>query len=396
MSEETVTSRLRVISVDALRGLVMMIMALDHVRDFFHAGAMSFQPDDLTRTTAALFFTRWITHICAPVFMFTAGIAAFFWWRRGRTTRDLSTFLWKRGLWLVLLDLTVLRFALNFSLLSGIVILNVLLALGWSMVVLGFLVRLPLRFILAFSLATIALHNLADSIPAAHFGSAAWLWNVLHQQGVFLVKGVPVLAAYPLVPWIAVMPLGFCFGSILTLDTDRRRKWLTWIGATVTVAFLLIRGWNGYGDPQPWSTQSSGMTVLSFLRTTKYPPSLDFLLMTLGPAILLLAWFDRLRMSASNPLIVFGRTPLFFFLLHLYVIHALSFPLAFIKYGETAFLWNPAPSLGGNPALYPSGYGYQLWAVYALWALVLVLLYPVCRWFARLKERRRDWWLSYI
>jgi uncharacterized membrane protein len=332
----------RIVSVDALRGLVMIVMALDHVREFFHSGAMSFQPEDLTRTTAVLFFTRWITHICAPVFMFTAGLGAFFWLSRGRTPSQLSRFLWKRGLWLVLLELTVLRFAMNFSLFSGMVLLTVLWALGWSMVALGFLARLPVLVLSILSVAVIALHNLADPVTAAQFGGAAWIWNILHQPGVLQMGGVLVLVAYPLVPWFAVMAAGFCFGNVVALDPRERRKWMTRIGLGLTVAFLVIRAINVYGDPQRWSGKVPGMTVLSFLRCTKYPPSLDFLLMTLGPAILLLALLDRVKLSKVNPLIVFGRVPLFYFLVHFFVVHALTIPFAFFRYGKVAFLLNPS------------------------------------------------------
>jgi uncharacterized membrane protein len=386
----------RIVSVDALRGLVMIVMALDHVREFFHSGAMSFQPEDLTRTTAVLFFTRWITHICAPVFMFTAGLGAFFWLSRGRTPSQLSRFLWKRGLWLVLLELTVLRFAMNFSLFSGMVLLTVLWALGWSMVALGFLARLPVLVLSILSVAVIALHNLADPVTAAQFGGAAWIWNILHQPGVLQMGGVLVLVAYPLVPWFAVMAAGFCFGNVVALDPRERRKWMTRIGLGLTVAFLVIRAINVYGDPQRWSGKVPGMTVLSFLRCTKYPPSLDFLLMTLGPAILLLALLDRVKLSKVNPLIVFGRVPLFYFLVHFFVVHALTIPFAFFRYGKVAFLLNPSPAAGGSMDLYPPDYGYDLWVVYAVWIGVVVLLYPLCRWFAGLKERRRDWWLSYL
>jgi len=220
----------------------MVIMALDHTREFFHSGAASFQPEDLTRTTAALFFTRWITYFCAPVFMFAAGLSAFLWSRRGRTTNELSVFLWKRGLWLVVLEFTALRFAMYFSLRSGIVLLSILWALGWSKEALGFLARLPVRILTVVSVAVIVLHNLADPVMASRFGSAGWVWNVLHQPGVFLIAGVPVLAAYPLIPWIAVMAAGFCFGQIVTLPAPRRRLWMTRIGLGLTLAFLVIRG----------------------------------------------------------------------------------------------------------------------------------------------------------
>lgn len=387
----------RIQSIDALRGLVMIIMALDHVREFFHSGAMSFQPEDLTRTTTALFFTRWITHICAPVFAFTAGLGAFLWMNRGRSTQELSRFLWTRGLWLVLLDLTVLRFAMFFSLTSGPVVLSVLWSLGWSAVILGFLVRLPLGILTTLSIAVIALHNLLDPIPASAFGSAAWLWNILHQPGLIRLDGVVVFAAYPLVPWFAVMSAGFCFGRIALLTESSRRKWLVNIGLGLTMAFFLIRWLNVYGDPQPWSLQQTPVrTLLSFLRCTKYPPSLDFLLMTLGPSLLIWAWLDRAHLSTYNPLIVFGRVPLFYFIGHFYLVHALTFLLALIRYGTVSFLRNPLPSMGGSVALYPPGFGYDLRTVYLVWLLVVVAMYAPCLFFARLKERRKSWWLSYL
>lgn len=371
----------------------MIIMALDHTREFFHSNAEVFPPEDLSRTTAFLFFTRWITHICAPVFFFTAGVGAFLW-LRGRTTGQLSRFLWTRGLWLVILELTVLRLAMNFSFTTGFLLLSILWALGWSMVALGILVYLPLRSLAILSIAIIALHNLADPIRASQFGGASWIWNILHQPGIFHVGPRTVLAAYPLVPWIFVMSAGFCFGRVILREPADRRRSALQIGLAATIAFLAIRAVNIYGDPQRWSHAFPGMTVLSFLRCTKYPPSLDFLLMTLGPALLLLACFDRLHFSNTNPLMVFGRVPLFYFLIHLFLIHALAVLLAGIRYGHPTFLMNPLPSLGG-PSL-PPHYGYNLWIVYDLWFAVVAIMYPLCAWFARVKQQRRDWWLSYL
>jgi len=388
--------RSRVPSVDALRGLVMILMALDHVREFFHWGAMSFQPDDLTRTTVALFFTRWVTHICAPVFMFTAGLGAFFWLSHGRTKAQLSQFLWTRGFWLIVLELTALRLAMNFSLVSGVVLLSVLWALGWSMIALGSLVHLPLRGLAFLSFSAIALHNLFDPVKASQFGGAAWIWNILHQPGIFNLNGVPVLAAYPLIPWIFVMAVGFCFGPIFSLEPRERRRRMVRIGLALMLGFLVIRAINVYGDPLRWSGQAPGRIVLSFLKCTKYPPSLDFLLMTLGPAILLMAWLDRIPLSKTNPLIVFGRVPLFYFLVHFYLIHGLTIPFAWVRYGHAGFLLHPLPSLGGSRNFFPPDYGYSLWMVYAVWLAVVIVLYPVCLWFARLKERRRSIWLSYL
>ncbi|MEO8371410.1 MAG: heparan-alpha-glucosaminide N-acetyltransferase domain-containing protein [Candidatus Solibacter sp.] len=381
----------RVPSVDALRGLIMIIMALDHVRDYFHQYATKFQPDDLTRTTAALFFTRWITHFCAPVFMFTAGLGAYLWLRPGRTTSELSNFLWKRGLWLVLLELTALRLLMNLSLTQGLVFLSILWAIGWSMVVLGFLVHLPIRPLAIFSVAVIALHNLADPIRAATFGAAAPLWNFLHQQGLFKIAGTPVVVAYPLVPWFAVMAAGYCFGPILQLDPPERRRWMLRIGTALTLAFIVIRAVNIYGDPSPWN----GTSILSFLRVSKYPPSLDFVLMTLGPALLVLAVFDRRTFSRTNPLLVYGKVPLFYFLAHFALLHATLFVLTYLRYGRVDFLLRPL-ALGADPKTYPPDFGYPLWTVYLVWAAVVIALYPACLWFSRLKQRRNDWWLSYL
>jgi len=378
-------AKARLTSVDALRGFVMIIMAIDHTRDYFTAAR--FQPDDLTKTTAAYFLTRLITHICAPTFMFTAGIGAFLWMRRGRTTVELSRFLWTRGLWLVILELTVLRFEMFFRF-EGPVLLTVLWALGWSMIFLGFLVRIPIRPLAVISIIAIALHNLADPIQASQFAGGAWIWNILHQQGVFVVKGVPVVTAYPLFPWMFVMALGYCFGPVITLDAPLRRKWTFRLGAGLTLAFLAIRAVNVYGDPFRWSTKIPGMTVLSFFRCTKYPPSLDFLLMTLGPALLLLALFDGREWSATNPLIVFGRVPMFYFLVHFFVIHLLLIPFTLVTNGNAGPIFNAPP--------FPAGYGYSLGVVYAVWIAVVVMVYPLCLWFSRLKQRRTDWWLGYL
>jgi uncharacterized membrane protein len=395
-SEPGTAARHRVVAVDALRGFVMVIMALDHVREFFHAAALQFQPEDVTRTTAAIFFTRWITHICAPTFMFTAGIGAYFWLGQGRSRGELSKFLAKRGLWLILLELTVLRLAFNFSLTEGPVILTILWALGASMVVLALLIHLPARTLAIVSILVIALHNLADPISAAKLGQAGWIWRILHQQGPLPIPGVVVIVAYPLMPWFAVMAAGFSFGPVLEMEPARRQAWLVRIGLGLIAAFLVIRSINIYGDPQRWSPQLSGGTVLSFLRCIKYPPSLDFLLMTLGPALLILAYLYRNPVTRRNPLAVIGRVPLFYFLGHLYLLHALAVVFAWLRFGTGSFLFHPLPPTGGPFAPYPPNYGYPLWAVYCVWILVVVLMYPLCLRFGRIKDTRRSAWLSYL
>ncbi|HUL70982.1 MAG TPA: heparan-alpha-glucosaminide N-acetyltransferase domain-containing protein [Gemmatimonadales bacterium] len=390
----------RVASIDAARGVVMIIMALDHVRDFIHRGAMVFNPTDLTQTTPILFFTRWITHICAPSFMFTAGLGAFLWLQRGKTRRELSKFLWTRGLWLILLELTVMRLAYNFDFsLKYPFLLLVLWVLGACMIGLAALIWIPIRALTVLCVFVILLHNTLDRISPAMFGSAGGIWNVIHQPGVFAIGGLIFILGYPLIPWVFVMALGFCAGQLYLMESEQRRRYLLILGAAATIGFFVVRGLNIYGDPIPWSHQSTPtFTVLSFLDTTKYPPSLAFLLMTLGPALLLLAWFERVQWTDGNPLIVFGRVPLFYFVVHFYLAHAAAVVLALVRYGSSAwhFIWSPVPSMGAPKGLYPPDFGYDLWVAYLVWAVIVVGLYPVCRWFGGVKAGRGKWWLSYL
>jgi uncharacterized membrane protein len=389
----------RVPAIDALRGAVMVIMALDHVRDFIHRGAMADSPTNLATTTPILFMTRWVTHVCAPVFMVTAGLGAYLWWANGRTRPQLSWFLLTRGLWLIVLELTVMRFAYSFTLSDYPVLLLVLWGLGLSMVTLAALVWVPIRWLTIGSLATIALHNGVDGVSARQFGEAAGFWNLLHQPGPFRFLGGFFIVGYPLVPWVAVMAAGFCSGPLFRLDPPARQRILVRTGLAAILAFVTIRALNGYGDPVPWSSQRSTLyTALSFLNTSKYPPSLDFLLMTLGPALLVLVWFDRRQLGPSNALVIFGRVPLFYFVLHFYLAHVAAAVLAGLRYGRSSltYLFQPVPSMGGPAALFPPDFGYGLWVAYAVWAVVVVALYPACRWFAGIKARRRDWWLGYL
>ena len=376
----------RLYSLDALRGLVMIIMALDHVRDFVSSSAMLFPPENLARTTPILFFTRWITHFCAPVFMFASGMGAFLWAQRNT---GLSRFLWTRGLWLIVLELTVMRIAFFFSFsLAYPVMLVVLWALSASMIVLAILSKLPLRVLAVVSVLTIVLHNLLDGVQGGP------LWPVLHRSGAIPMLGTVVYVAYPLVPWFAVMAAGYCFGQIFLLTPEQRRRILVRTGTAMTIAFVVLRAINVYGDPSRWSSKI--YPVLSFLNCTKYPPSLDYLLMTLGPAMLCLAWFDGLAWKKENPLIVFGRVPLFYFVVHFYAAHAIASVMAGIRYGKVSLMFGPLPNMGGPRAKFPDGFGYDLWVVYLIWALLVIAMYPLCRWYAGVKARRQDWWLSYL
>jgi uncharacterized membrane protein len=370
----------RITSIDAVRGAVMIIMALDHVRDFVHRGAMIGSPTNLATTTPILFFTRWITHFCAPTFMFAAGLGAWFWYQNSRTKAELSRFLLTRGLWLVFLELTVMHVAMFFRISSeDPILLEVMWALGMSMIALAALIWLPFPVLAAVSIATIALHNLFASPVGSPIG------KILHQPGFFQFSGHAVLLAYPLIPWIAVMALGFCFGRIF------RERVLLWTGIGATLAFIAIRAINRYGDPFPWSAKK--WSLLSFLNATKYPPSLDFLLMTLGPALIA---FALLKLSPTNPVVVFGRVPMFFFIVHFYLAHVIMVVLSRLVYGSAGFMFQPEPSITGPANHFPPGFGFDLWVVYVVWIAVILISYPLCRWFAEVKSRRRDWWLSYL
>jgi uncharacterized membrane protein len=404
MTDELQAPGARVQALDILRGLVMVVMTLDHTRDYVHAAAMAFPPEDLTRTSAPIFMTRWITHFCAPVFMLLAGAGAFLRVERGgapstllRPGRaELSRFLFTRGLWLVVLEFTVVRAGFFFDVSGPPFILLVFWALGMSMIALAGLVYLPYRALLAVSLAMIAFHNLLDDVAPDRFGSFGWLWQILHVQGL-LTAQPPSIVAYPLVPWIGVMAAGYCFGRVYRLTPERRRRLLLQLGLVMTAAFVVIRGLNMYGDPRPWSVQGRPlMTVLSFLNTTKYPPSLSFLLMTLGPSMLFLAWADRLRLGARNPLVVFGRVPLFYFVLHIPIVHAFAIVLTWLRDGAAPFLLLPPPTLGTPREMFPPDYGWDLWVAYAVTVVGAAVLYPICLFFARLKARRGSWWLSYF
>jgi len=391
----------RLTNIDTLRGGVMILMALDHIRDFFDASAMSFSPTDLGKTTVALFFTRWITHFCMPVFMFTAGTGAFLWWRRsGRTKGQLAKFLWTRGAWFIFLELTVMQIAYDFNIPTRFQIyLLILWIFGFCMIVMAGLIYLRTAWLLVFSISVIVLHNCLGGITAADFGSGGWFWNLIHQPGVIKMAGKSLLVPYTLLPWVAVMTAGFCFGQVFEWQPAARQKLMRLIGFGAVIVFLILRSINLYGDPAPWSKQKSGVfTVLSFLNTTKYPASLDFLLMTLGPALLVLAYFDRHPPKVSNAVVIFGRVPLFYFILHFYLIHLLAVMAALLRYGAAAFsfMFNPLPSMKGPRQLFPKDFGYSLPVTYMVWIIVVALLYPLCRWYARVKSESRSPWLSYL
>jgi uncharacterized membrane protein len=446
--------RLRVDSIDLLRGLVMVVMALDHTRDYF-TDIRTYGPESLYASSFPLFLTRWITHFCAPTFVFLAGTGAFIFGSRVQSKKELAWFLLSRGLWLVVLELTFVHWAWSFNWdfqhNGGAVIW----AIGWSMVVLAGLVFLPTWAITVFGVVMICVHNLFDKVTPDYFGSLGWLWSILHAGGMAFEKqfgvhpdlGAEVVglgaspfgsgsfssiaslvatkpttiafgAGYPLIPWIGVMAAGYGFGQFFRLEPQVRRRWFWMIGLSLTVAFIVLRASNTYGDRSPWSAPNerdaqiweqqmevrhqpvpprqmsdTQFTICSFLNCTKYPPSLLYLLMTLGPAIAALALFEGGLGSVGRFFVVFGRVPLFYYLLHLPLIHGLLILSDFVRYGFSPYL---SEACFADPKNRPSDYGYSLPVVYLIWIGVVLLLYPICRWYADFKRRHRSAWLSYL
>ena len=411
----------RIDSIDLLRGIVMVIMMLDHTRDFVHRDILQgFDPTDLAHTNVPLFFTRWITHFCAPVFVLLAGTGSYLQFARGKSKRELSRFLITRGLWLILLEFTVIRFAVFLDVsYSFLGFMQVIWVLGVSMIVLAGLIHLPLRVVGTFGVAMILLHNLTDGFRVTGWqgpqspvpGLGAKLWIVLHQA----FEPLPVLwffpspmlfVIYPLIPWIGVMAAGYAFGAVYQWDAARRRRFLVALGGAATALFVILRLVNIYGDAARWSRQPTmAFTVLSFLNTTKYPPSLLFLLMTLGPSLLLLAWFESSTVKSAtmyasqtlfervrNVFVTFGRVPLFFYILQWYTAHFISIALHIMAGRSVGWMFS-GPTAPGSA---PPDAGFGLPVVYLCWIVGVVLLYPLCKWFAGVKARRRDWWLSYL
>ncbi len=389
----TAHTRLRLQSIDILRGIVIVLMALDHVRDYFNASAFLFDPLDLQKTSLALYLTRWITHFCAPTFMFLAGASAFLHGRKIGSRAALSRFLLTRGLWLIFLEFTVVAYAWNFSLYS--VALLVIWALGVSMMALAALVWLPLPAIIGFGVLLIVGHNAFDHVTPASMGQFGPLWALLHNEGsIRLWKGFDVWVLYPLVPWIGVMALGYGLGFVFLQDAARRFKTLTVLGLSMIAGFLLLRAGGLYGDPRAWTMHADPWaTVGDFLNVRKYPPSLLYLLVTLGPVLMLLPWLERVKGFGTELLASFGRVPLFFYVLHLYLAHALMLAIG-MAMGYPAGIF--VGVMAEPKTMIEIGWGFSLPVTYCVWLLILAILYPACRWFGELKRRRHDWWLGYL
>jgi uncharacterized membrane protein len=380
---------MRLPSIDRMRGLVILLMALDHVRDFFNADALHFDPTDLARTYPALFLTRFVTHICAPTFVFLAGSSAFLLGAKLGDRRVLARFLLTRGAWLIVLDLLIVSPV--WILEPGWFDLGVLWAIGSDMILLAGLVFLPPRAVLIAGLLIVFGHNLLDPLHASEFGSLGALWTVLFEPGP-LPLGLKGGVSYPVVPWFGIIALGYGMGYVFLDPAAKRARQLTCLGLSAIALFLLLRLANLYGDPRPWSFQGDGvMTALSMLNVTKYSPSLLYVLVTLGPMFLLLTAMERLGSFAGDVLATFGRVPLFIYVLHLYTAHAAAITLFRIE----GFGFHQLRGFGVRAAP-PEGLGLGLATTYVAWILIMAALYPACRWFADVKRRRQDWWLSYL
>jgi uncharacterized membrane protein len=412
----------RLDAVDFLRGAIIIIMALDHVRDFWGAPSPLdpsqnvLDATNLETTWPALFFTRWITHYCAPNFIFLAGVGAFLSGTRGQTKGQVAWLLFSRGLWLAVFEITIVQAGWKFNWDVMHHYPGVFWAIGWSMVILSFLIFLPTWLIGALGVALIALHNLTDGVKPEDLDWFGGWWQILHGQGkatelpinlplrdwnLFPYFGskpeegpIVIGTGYKIIPWCGVMAAGYAFGELLRLPRETRRPWLLIMGGLITLSFFVLRATNLYGDPFPWALQrNESMTVVSFLNCHKYPPSLCYLLMTLGPAIFILGWFDYPLGAWAKPIITFGRVPMFFYLLHIPLIHGGIVALDYIRYG-----WSPALTsmIDTRAPGFPSDYGINLTWCYVVWVIVIFILYWPCAWFAGVKKRRRDWWLKYI
>ncbi|UCD93782.1 MAG: DUF1624 domain-containing protein [Candidatus Zixiibacteriota bacterium] len=388
----------RIESIDLLRGVVMILMALDHVRMYFGYGSLFAKPTDLATTTPLLFFTRWITHFCAPVFIFLAGTSAFLYRTRRESTKEVSWFLFTRGMWLVLIELIVVRFGWTFDITYSTIILQVIWAIGMSMIFLSALVFLNKKLIFAVGIIIVIGHNLLDSISAQGTAAMDFVWYSLHQKNfVFLGPDFAVDLHYPLIPWIGVMALGYVFGTLYRkgYSAEKRKRWLLWMGFGAVLLFLVLRAYNVYGDPRPWGPQKSFVfSVMSFMNTVKYPVSLLFLLMTIGPSLIFLALVEDIRNRTSGYLVTIGRVPFFFYVIHIYVIHVLGiFGLIYAGRNWTDYILTARSFMTASPA----DYGYNLLVVYIVWIIVLILLYPLCKRYNEYKaDNRTKRWLSYL
>jgi uncharacterized membrane protein len=388
MSQQLTTHR--IFSIDLLRGLVMILMALDHVRDYFHEDAFLHEPLDLSTTTPFLFFTRFITHYCAPVFIFLAGVSAYLMGLKKSKT-ELSSFLIKRGLWLILLEVTIITFGWTFNPFYNVFVFQVIWAIGMSMVVMGLMVRLPYHIVFGTGLLIVLLHGLLH-----HIGTGLWYDLTLGSFAPHpLSQDHTLLVIYSFVPWAGIMLCGYGMGKIFTptFDPAQRKKILLYTGSAMLILFVILRSRNFYGDPAPWSPQRNTLySFFSFINVSKYPASLLYTCLTLGPAMFLLAVFEKAKGALVHIIAVFGRVPFFYYILHIYLIHILTVIVFYATGHTSADIVSPI-----TPFLFrPQVFGFNLYIVYLIWIGILVMLYPLCKWYNHYKSTHKQWWLSYM
>ncbi len=405
MTEPTdlLVEKQRISSIDLMRGIVMVVMALDHTRDFFHISAFVFDPADPTRTTPVLFFTRWITHYCAPTFVFLSGTSIRLSLQR-KSKKELSRFLWTRGLWLLLLEFTVVRFSFFFNLFYDATIVQVIYTIGTSMIIMAALIHLKTKVLLMLGIVITLGHNALDTIRLTPDHPLFYWWTFIYQAGfIEIAPGKFFLVNYPFLPWLGVMLLGYCLGEWYSkgFDPSKRKKWLLVTGVSATVLFIFLRTLNGYGDPAPWQSQKNELyTLLSFLNTTKYPISLLYILMTLGPVLILLSWMETFRIAKLKPIEVFGRVPMFYYLFHFFLIHTMAiFTFMLVRhkdFSDLNFHYIISGKLTGYFGGVPYSAGYSLPWVYLAWITVILICYPLCRRYNDYKSTHKQWWLSYL
>lgn len=390
----------RIESIDVLRGLVMIIMALDHVRDGVHVGAFLDDPLNLATTTPALYFTRWITHFCAPVFIFLSGTSIYLQSLR-KTKKELSIFILKRGIWLIVAEFTIIAFAWTFNPFFNFIPLQVIWAIGISMVILSFVIRLPFKVILTLGLLIVVAHNLLDVPESAEGFKAGFWWDLFHHGHFSMYSYAPnhfAVIVYPFLPWTGLMMLGYCFGKFFSpaYTRDERRKIFIRLGIGLLAFFAILRYANVYGDPHPWTVQKNGLyTFMSFINVHKYPGSLLYMCLTIGLPMLFLACIERVKNSFTSIMVVYGRTAFFYYIAHLYLIHII-YKILFFARGHS--MKDAISSMQNLPFLFViPGEGYGLWIVYLVWIAVVALLYPLCKWYDKYKTLHKEkWWLSYL
>lgn len=387
----------RITSIDFLRGTIMIIMALDHVRDYLYSGSFFFDPLDLTKTSAILFFTRWITHFCAPIFMLLAGTSAYLIGQK-KTKKELSIFLVKRGLWLIFLEMFVVNFGWNFNIAFPMFFFITIWALGLSMIVLAALIHLPKKLILGISVVIIVGHNLLDHVHVPGSSLEAFGWSLLHDQQFFMWHKEILLVGYPIVPLMAVMSLGYCLGAWYTVgyDVSKRQRNLLIVGCCCIASFIVLRYTNVYGDPVKWSVQKDTLfTFLSFIKVNKYPPSLLYLLVTVGSAFLFLSFTEKLKGGVVKVVSVYGRVPMFYYLIHIYVIHLIAIIASALTPGQDWKIWFLKQPIWFTADL--KGYGFSLPVAYLIWIGIIIAMYPLCKRYDAYKQANKGkWWLSYL